>query len=60
MPAKSQGREVLTIELISQLDLNGVTDIHVQVDESIYDLWLPINFIRFKQASNYRMPEDTV
>ena len=43
MPAKSQGREVLTIELISRLDLNGVTDIHVQVDESIYDLWLPIN-----------------
>ena len=48
------------IDLISRADLNGVSDVHIQVDEMIYDLWLPINFIRFKHAANYRMPKDTL
>ena len=47
---KSQGREVLEIDLISKYDLNGVADMHVLIGDTVYDLWLPISFIKFKQT----------
>lgn len=55
MEGQAQGREVIEVELISMTDLNGVTDVHVQVASKLYDLWLPANFIRFRQAKSYRM-----
>jgi hypothetical protein len=57
---QAQGREVVEIELISKTDLNGVTDLHVQVDGKVYDLWLPATFIRFKRADAYKMQNDEV
>lgn len=46
--------------LISKTDLNGVTDMHVEIGETTYDLWLPVSFIRFKEAQNHRLPSDTM
>lgn len=45
---RSQGREVLEVTLISKTDLNGVTDMHVEIGDTTYDLWLPLSFIKFK------------
>lgn len=46
--------------LISKTDLNGVTDMHVEIGEAIYDLWLPVSFIRFKETQDHRLPSDTM
>ena len=42
------------------MDLNGVSDVHLTIGSQIFDLWLPINFIRFKNFNNYRLPNDTM
>lgn len=54
----AQSREVIEVALISTSDLNGVTDVHVAVDNTMYDLWLPATFIRFRQTERYRMQND--
>ena len=60
IPPKSQGREVLEITCISKVDLNGVTDMHVDIGDVTYDLWLPVSFIVFKEVKDYRLSEDTM
>ena len=35
-----------------------MSDVHVDVDGTIYDLWLPANFIKFKSTDKYRMLND--
>jgi hypothetical protein len=57
---RAQGREVLELTLISKTDLNGVTDMHIQIGEAIYDLWLPANFICFKKTNDHRLGSDSV
>jgi hypothetical protein len=58
--ANTQAREVIEVSLISKTDLNAVTDMHVEVGDTVYDLWLPISFIRFKSMADYRMDNDEV
>ena len=51
----SQGREVVEVTLVSSVDLNGVTDMKVDVGSNGYDLWLPVCFISFKQAQQHNV-----
>jgi hypothetical protein len=33
---------------------------HVEVGDTVYDLWIPLTFIRFKSIANYRMNNEEV
>lgn len=33
---------------------------HVEVGDAIFDLWLPVSFIRFKEDKDYRLSSDTM
>ena len=33
---------------------------HVEVGDVSYDLWLPVNFIKFKETKDYRLSADTL
>ena len=33
---------------------------HVEVGDALYDLWLPVNFIKFKESNNHRLSGDTM
>ena len=46
--------------LISKTDLNGVTDMHVDIGNTTFDLWLPVNFIKFREARDYRLSGDSI
>lgn len=46
---------MLEVRLVSKSDLNGVTDVHIKVDERVYDLWLPVSFIQFEKSKSYHM-----
>lgn len=45
--SNQQGREVIEVTLRAEKDLNGVSDVHIRIDNSQYDIWLPLTFINF-------------
>ena len=56
----SQGREVIEVSLVSREDLNGVTDMRVEIGHNTYDLWLPVNFIRFRHSECHSVTGETL
>ena len=56
----SQGRQVIEVALVSAVDLNGVTDMKVEVGNNSYDLWLPVCFIAFKQPQQHNVTGETL
>ena len=33
---------------------------HVDIGDTTYDLWLPVNFIKFKESQQHHLSNDTL